>query len=82
MRTLKTTLDPQLLDKIRRFICDFDDQFGYPPNLREIATHVFISRSNLYRYLDHLEMEGSISREPGVARGITILEGCEKKQGS
>jgi DNA-binding MarR family transcriptional regulator len=79
MRTLKTKLDPHMLDKIWRFICDFNQQFGYPPNLRQIADHAYTSRPNLYRYLDHLEAEGRLSREPGVARGITILESCAEE---
>lgn len=79
MRTIKTNLDPQVLNKIWHFICDFNRQFGYPPALRQIAEVAFMSRGNLYRYLDHLEVEGRISREPGVARGITILEECDEE---
>ena len=79
MRSIKTNLDPHMLDKVWHFICDFNHQFGYPPNLRQIAEMVFMSRANLYRYLDHLEAEGRLTREPGVARGITILRDCDEK---
>ena len=79
MRRIKTKLDPQMVEKVWHFICDFNHQFGYPPALREIADHAFMSRPNLYRYLDYLEAEGRISREPGVARGITILQESDEE---
>jgi len=74
MRQPKKTLEPEVLDAVFAFICQHNEQFGYSPNLREIAEATFMSRPNLYRYLDRLEAAGRIIRTPGVARGITIVK--------
>jgi SOS-response transcriptional repressor LexA len=58
------------------YICDYWRQFGYGPTLREIAIGCFMSRANVYRYLDRLEMEGRITRDLGRARSIKVVKEC------
>ncbi len=47
----------------------------YPPTLREIGQGCYLSTASVARHLALLEKEGRISREPGRARGITLLNG-------
>jgi len=72
----KSSLDPEILEEVFEFICKHWAQFGYGPSLREIALACYISRPNVYRYLDRLEVEGRIAREPGISRGIILLTVC------
>jgi len=76
MRRLKSNLDPQTLEDIFTFLCEYDRQFGYSPTLREVAEACYMSRPNMYRYLDQLIAQGRISRDSGIARGITLLMPC------
>jgi SOS-response transcriptional repressor LexA len=69
----KNTLNPETLEHIYEFICRHWDQFGYGPSMREIAESCFISRPNIYRYLDRLEVQGRILRDAGTARSITVV---------
>lgn len=63
--------------KIFEYLCDYEERYGYPPSLREIADKMgFISNSGVIRHLDRLEGWGWIARAEGVARGIQILEPC------
>ena len=76
MRQRKQSFDLQMLEDLFAFICGYNRQFGYSPTMRELSESCFMSRTNLYRYLDKLEMQGRISRDAWVARGITILNRC------
>lgn len=58
--------------EIYEFICQWVQNNTHPPSLREIAQGCLISRANVVRYLDRLEIHGLINREPGRARGITL----------
>ncbi len=69
-----------LLEAVYKFICDHWGQYGYGPTLREIAEGCFISKPNVYRYLDRLEMEGRITRDPGRARSISMVTPCPPKK--
>ncbi len=60
-------------EQIFAFICQYNDEHGYPPSVREIATACYVGRSSVHQYLYRLEAKGWITREPGRARGITIL---------
>lgn len=62
-----------LSEQIFTYICHYNDQHGYPPSVREIAAACYIGRSSVHHYLYRLEAKGWITREPGRARGITIL---------
>ena len=80
MRRLKSSLDPQTLEDVFNFLCQYDRQFGYSPTMREIADACYMSRPNMYRYLDQLEGQGRISRSSGIARGITVLNPCADEE--
>lgn len=48
---------------------------GFPPTFREIAKALGFSSTNTVRWhLRALETAGKLSRVPGVARGIRLLE--------
>ncbi len=76
MRRFKSTLDPQILEDVFRFLCEYNRQFGYSPTLREVSEACYMSRPNMYRYLDYLQGQGRISRDSGIARGITLITPC------
>ena len=61
------------VEQIFAYICQFNDEHGYPSSVREIVAGCYIGRSSVHQYLYRLEAKGWISREPGRARGITIL---------
>ncbi|MBL8161638.1 MAG: winged helix-turn-helix transcriptional regulator [Anaerolineae bacterium] len=69
----RNTLNAATLEQVYTFICRHWQQFGYGPSMREIAESCFISRPNVYRYLDRLEMQGRIVRDAGTARSITVV---------
>ncbi len=69
----RNTLNATTLEQVYAFICRHWQQFGYGPSMREIAESCFISRPNVYRYLDRLEMQGRIVRDAGTARSITVV---------
>ncbi len=75
-RHRKPNLNTQTLEELFTFLCQYERQFGYSPTLREMADGCFMSRPNVYRYLDYLEAQGRITRESGIARGITVLNPC------
>jgi hypothetical protein len=76
MRRINSTLDPQTLEDVFDFLCQYNRQFGYSPTLREVSEACYMSRPNMYRYLDRLEGQGRIVRDSGIARGITIVAPC------
>lgn len=76
MRRLKSTLDPEVLEEVFRFLCEYNRQFGYSPTMREISEACYMSRPNMYRYLDQLVVQGRIARVSGIARGITLITPC------
>ena len=56
------------------FVKDFIKKHTHPPSLREISEGCFLSISAVVRHLDRLEGEGKLRREPGRARGITLVD--------
>ena len=57
------------------FICQYKDENGYPPTLREIGKHFDISSTfGVKRHLDALEKKGFIATLNNMSRGITILK--------
>jgi repressor LexA len=71
-------MDDKLTDRqkeILDFICQYKDQYGYPPTLREIGKHFGISSTfGVKRHLDALEKKGFISILNNMSRGISILK--------
>jgi repressor LexA len=68
METL-TPRQRQVLD----FVTGCLDRHGYPPTLREIATHLGIRGTlGAAKHLDALERKGLIRRSPGSSRGLAL----------
>lgn len=70
--THKEALD-QIADEVYHFIVQYIQKNGFAPNLREIGEGCHIGRSTTIRYLDRLELQRRITREPGRARSISLL---------
>ena len=64
----------QTTQNVYLFIKDYIDKHTFPPSLREIGEGCFLSISAVTRHLERLEGEGKLFREPGHARGITLVE--------
>jgi repressor LexA len=71
-------MEDKLTDRqkdILDFICQFKDQNGYPPTLREIGKQFDISSTfGVKRHLDALEKKGFIAILTNMSRSITILK--------
>ena len=59
---------------VYKFIKAYLKKHKYPPTLREIGEGCFITTSAVTHHLDRLEWEGKLTREPGQARSITLLD--------
>ncbi|HVU15089.1 MAG TPA: hypothetical protein VHD90_27635 [Phototrophicaceae bacterium] len=62
---------------VYKFIKSYLKQHKYPPTLREIGEGCYLSTAAVTRHLDRLEWEGKLTREPGQARSITLLDDDE-----
>lgn len=63
-----------LAQEVYAFIAQYIAEHGYAPSIRDISKGCNISRSNVIRYLDRLEAYGHIKRDPGVSRGISLID--------
>lgn len=68
--------DPDLLEAVYAFICKQQHETSYPPSLRELAKTFYMSPGRIVRVLDRMDALGWINREPGKARGITLMRPC------
>lgn len=60
------------------FVRTYTAEHGFPPKLREIASHLGIqSRGTVHRYLSALREAGLIEIEPERARGIQVTDPTE-----
>jgi len=61
--------------RILAFLESHQNQYGYPPSIREIGEHTGVSSTSVVNYyLDQLEEAEYISRESNISRGIRILK--------
>ncbi len=67
------TLNAKTADIVYRFICTYVAENGYPPSLRELSKGCYMSVASVIRYLDRLEAEGRLRRDPNISRGIMLL---------
>jgi len=67
-------MNNHIAHNVYKFIEGYTQQHGYPPTIREIGVACFLGPSSVLRYLDKLEATGWIQREPGRARGMTLLK--------
>ena len=63
-------------ENVFRFICEQQQNRGYPPTIREIGDKFNLRSTGSVRdYLDALEKKGFINRNSRTSRGIEILKG-------
>ena len=71
--------DETITESVYHFIRHYIEQHGYAPSQQEIADGCYLSRTNLIRYLDRLEAQGHIAREPGQPRSISLLDEPDRR---
>lgn len=64
--------DVHSTEQVYAFIRDYIGQNNFAPSVRDIAQGCYLSVSAVLRHLDKLEAWGYITREPGVARSISL----------
>jgi DNA-binding transcriptional regulator YhcF (GntR family) len=62
-----------MIERVYAFLCEFIQQNGFAPSIREIASGCYINVATVIRYLDILEAQGRIERMAGKARSIRII---------
>ena len=61
--------------RILEVLESFQDQYGYPPSIREICNKADISSTSVVNYyLDQLEEMGHIERDRRVSRGMRLIK--------
>ena len=61
--------------KILDVLENFNEEFGYPPSIREICSEADISSTSVANYyLDRLEKLGYIERDRRVSRGLRLVK--------
>jgi repressor LexA len=59
--------------KVLDFIAGHLEQYGYPPTLREIGSHLGVNGTlGVMKHLDSLERKGFIRKTAGSSRGIAL----------
>lgn len=61
-------------EAVYKFICEYWEQEGSAPSIREIAAACYLGRSTVQRHLDRLAAWGWIIQRPGRARGIVLVD--------
>ena len=62
------------LKRLLRMIHEYTEEHGFPPTIREIMEVFDVrSTSTVHRYLNVLQDQGRIVREPGKTRAIRIV---------
>lgn len=56
---------------IRAFLADH----GYPPTVRELASHLRVNVKTSHEFFRALERKGALVRAPGIPRGIRLANG-------
>ena len=72
-RKQKTTQET-LAKSVLCFIQEYMAEHHYSPSIREIGEQCGMGRATVTRYLDRLEVQGHITRDPGIARSITLTQ--------
>jgi repressor LexA len=61
--------------KVLNVLEKFNDEYGYPPSIREICNQANISSTSVANYyLDRLEKLGYIERDRRVSRGLRLVK--------
>lgn len=62
-----------------RFVISYSKERGYPPSMREIAKELGIaSSSTVWKFMHQCNDKGLIEMDPGVFRGLRVLEEGKK----
>ena len=69
--------DPELMEKISRYIGDYYRKAHRPPTVRAIADGVGLSKSAVYNYLREMNNRGMISYEDGVVADLPKINKTE-----
>ena len=69
--------DPELMEKISRYIGDYYRKVHRTPTVRAIADGVGLSKSAVYNYLRTMSERGMISYEDGVVTDLPKIEKTE-----
>jgi repressor LexA len=61
--------------KVLEFIREYLEIHGYPPSIREIASHLGVSGTlGVVKHLKALERAGHLRRVPGSSRGLSLTD--------
>ena len=60
--------------EVLQFICDFSDEHGFPPTVREVGDHFQMASSSALDHLRALEKKGYIRRSPFRSRCLEVLK--------
>jgi len=66
-------IDSDISDNIVEFLETYLEEEGMSPTLREISEGCFIAYGTVVRYLDVLEAQGVIKREPNKPRSTRLV---------
>jgi len=58
--------------QIVRFLQDYWLEHEYAPTMQEIADHLGVSRPTVFEHIEALEKKKVLTREPTLARGVTL----------
>ena len=58
--------------QIVRFLQDYWVEHEYAPTMQEIADHLGVSRPTVFEHIEALEKKKVLTREPTLARGVTL----------
>lgn len=56
-----------------RYLIDFHDEHGFPPSMRELGQHLYVSADTAARVLRSLGHKGYIRAVPNRHRAFTVL---------
>lgn len=62
-------------EQVLNYIRECQEEQGFPPTVRQIASHLnIVSLNAVRRHLQALEKKGHVNVEKGISRGIQLLE--------
>jgi len=70
----KSAISRERREALYAFIVDYLEREATGPTIRELAHCFNISTATVLRYLNHLQGQGRITREPYVARSIRLAD--------
>ena len=66
--------------QVLNYIRECHEDQGFPPTVRQIASHLdIVSLNAVRRHLQALEKKGYVNVEKGISRGIQLVEGMQSE---